>query len=470
MAFKEFSVGPKRSRGGNWRYMKHILMVDDVTTNLKCAAEVLKDTYEVTTAKSGEQALKLLKEKQPDLILLDTNMPDMDGYEVMEKLTQDEKLKDIPVVFLTAGTDRESEIRGLKMGAMDIIRKPFEPEIMRSRINKILQMTEQKKVLQDIAQKDGLTDLLNRRYMENLLNQTDNREQKGFFLLLDIDNFKLVNDTFGHVAGDDVLVRFAKVLKEEVDEEGSVCRVGGDEFAVYIPKEYDREKLQKTARRMIAGIEFEINELLSESCDFKISVSIGIAEKPQDGSSFTELYSAADKALYYVKQNGKRGYHFFGDTEKENRKAEEEKKLIDLLQLQRLIQEKGNEAGAYRVEYDGFKRIYRFVSRCMERNSQDAQLVLFTIQDALDEEIDNDRAFRGIKSLEEAVSKSLRRGDVATRCGKVQYVAILINASYENGTMVAHRIQQKFDELLKDNTVRLAYEMQNVSAQKVESV
>lgn len=450
--------------------MKHILIVDDVTTNLKCASEVLKDTYEVTTAKSGEQALLLLKERIPDLILLDINMPGMDGYEVMEQLIQDEKLKDIPVVFLTAGTDRESEIKGLKMGAMDIVRKPFEPEIMRSRIGKILQMTEQKRELQDIAQKDGLTDLLNRRYMENLLNQTDNREEKGFFLLLDLDNFKLVNDTFGHVVGDDILVKFARVLKEEVEEEGSVCRLGGDEFAVYIPKEYDKKKLQKIARRMIAGIEFEINELLSDSCNFKVSVSIGIAEKPEDGSSFTELYSAADKALYYVKQNGKRGYHFFSDTVKGKQKAEEENKLIDLLQLQRLIQEKGNEAGAYRVEYDGFKRIYRFVSRCMERNSQDAQLVLFTIQDTLDDEIDSGRADKGIKSLEEAVSKSLRRGDVATRCGNVQYVAILINASYDNGAVVAQRIQQKFAELLQDDTMRLNYEMQNVSANKVEVV
>ncbi|MDD6491922.1 MAG: diguanylate cyclase [Firmicutes bacterium] len=447
--------------------MKHILIVDDVTTNLKCAVEVLKDTYEVSTAKSGKCALDLLKKSIPDLILLDVDMPDMNGYEVMERLSMEEQLKDIPVIFLTTGSDRESEIKGLKMGAMDIVRKPFEPEIMCSRISKILQMTEQRKELLDIAQKDGLTDLLNRRYMEKLLNQTDTRERKGFFFLLDLDNFKMINDTFGHVVGDDVLISFARVLKEEVSSAGTVCRLGGDEFAVYISEENRKEEITQIARRMIAGIEFEINELLPEACDFKVSVSVGIAEKPLDGNSFIELYAAADKALYYVKQNGKRGYHFYRDTKKERRNSEEDT-LIDLLQLQRLIREEEHEAGAYRVEYDGFKRIYRFVSRCMERKSQDVQLVLFTIQDTSEDETDSIRMDHGMRGLEQAVANSLRRGDVATKCGKMQYVAILLNASYENGNLVAQRIQKRFNKIMNDNTLLLSYEIQSVEADKAE--
>ncbi len=442
--------------------MKHILVVDDVISDLKCAEEILSDFYQVTTVDSGEKALLFLEENIPDLILLDIDMSGMNGYEVMEQLKQDEVFSEIPVVFLINGADRESEIKGLKMGAMDFVKKPFEPELMRSRIDKILKLTEQNKILQDIARKDGLTDLLNRRYMEKLLNQTDNREEKGLFLLLDLDNFKLVNDTFGHAVGDEVLIKFAGVLKEEIDKTGSVCRLGGDEFAIYIPKAYEKEELKKIVRRMIAVIEFEVNELLSESCGFKVSVSIGIAEKPEDGSSFMELYSAADKALYYVKQNGKRGFHFYGDTQKGIEESEKENKLINLIQLQRLIQEKGHKAGAYKVEYDGFKRIYHFVSRCKERKSQDVQLLLFTVQDSLNREIGNERADKGIRGLEEAVSQSLRREDVATRCGDVQYVAILVNVSYENGTIVAHRIQQKFQDLLGDNSMTLVYEMQSV--------
>ncbi len=442
--------------------MKHILVVDDVINDLKCAEEILKDIYQITAVDTGEKALLFLEDNMPDLILLDVDMPAMNGYEVMEQLKSDEVFSEIPIVFLIEGADRENEIRCLKMGAMDFVKKPFEPELMLSRIGKILKLTEQNKILQDIARKDGLTDLLNRRYMEKLLNQTDNREEKGFFLLLDLDNFKLVNDTFGHVVGDEVLVRFAGVLKEEVDKEGCVCRLGGDEFAIYIPKNYKKEELKKIVRRMIAVIEFEVNELLSESCGFKVSVSIGIAEKPGDGRSFMELYSAADKALYYVKQNGKRGFHFYGDSQKDIEESEKENKLINLIQLQRLIQEKGCGAGAYKVEYDGFKRIYHFISRCKDRKSQDLQLLLFTVKDTSDNEIGNEKADKGIRILEEAVVQSLRKEDVATKCGNIQYVAILVNASYQNGTIVAHRIQQKFDELLKDDTMTLVYEMQSV--------
>ena len=441
--------------------MKCILMVDDVATNLICAAEVLKSSYDITMARSGKEALLLLKGMTPDLILLDINMPEMDGYQVMEKLKENPDTSEIPVVFLTAELDQESEVKGLKMGAMDFLRKPFEPEVMKSRIDNILQITDQKKELQSIAQKDSLTDLLNRRYLEGILEQAG-EEDRGYFLLLDLDNFKKVNDSFGHMVGDQVLVKFARVMKEEITDSDCVCRLGGDEFAVYLPGEYDQDKIKSIARRLIAGIEFEVNDLISDACDFKLSVSVGIAEKPNDGKSFDELYGAADKALYHVKQNGKRGYYFYSRDKAGAKETEEENSLINLLQLQRLIEEKSRQSGAYRVEYDGFKRIYHFVARCMERKSQDVQLVLFTIQG---DRIGTEEAGKeAMELLDQAVSGSLRRGDVATRCGNTQYVAILMNASPENGNMVAGRIQKKFDTLAKGHELKLVYEMQSIKS------
>ncbi|MDE7287054.1 MAG: diguanylate cyclase, partial [Lachnospiraceae bacterium] len=383
--------------------------------NLKCADQILNDSYKVTTVQSGKQGLLLLEKSIPDLILIDINMPDMNGYEVMDELKKNPILKDIPVIFLSSHMDGESEIKGLKMGAMDCIRKPFEPEIVRSRIDKILKMTEQKKELQDIALKDGLTDLLNRRYMEKLLNQTETDGKKGFFMLLDLDNFKLVNDIFGHKVGDDVLVRFARVMEKQVGDENSVCRLGGDEFAVYFSGNYKKKDIISIASKMIAGIEYEINELLLDSGDLKVSVSIGIARKPEDGKGFTKLYSAADKALYFVKQNGKRGYHFFHETTVEEKESEYENKQIDLLQFRRLMQEKGRDGGVYRVEYAKFKWLYHFVMRFIEQKSKEAHLVLFTVCDKTGGELEKERAVKGIEALEQAVAKSLSWKDDATK-------------------------------------------------------
>jgi len=125
--------------------IKHILMVDDVTTNLRCVCEILKDTYRVSMVKSGAQALDFLGRTVPDLILLDISMPDMDGYETLERIKELENCSDIPIIFLTADTDDGSEARGYRMGAADYIRKPFEPGIMLRRIEQVLQTEKKRK-------------------------------------------------------------------------------------------------------------------------------------------------------------------------------------------------------------------------------------------------------------------------------------------------------------------------------------
>ena len=121
--------------------MDKILLVDDVATNLKCVSQSLKDKYQFITAKSGEEALKLIKEEKPDLILLDICMPDMDGYEVLERIKAEKDGADIPVVFLTGESNIESEVKGRELGAVDFMRKPFMPATLIERIQKILEQS-----------------------------------------------------------------------------------------------------------------------------------------------------------------------------------------------------------------------------------------------------------------------------------------------------------------------------------------
>lgn len=140
--------------------MKHILMVDDNTTNLKSAAEVLQPYYQLSMAKSGKQALQFLKKNTPDLILLDLMMPEMDGYSVMEQIKLNPLTAGIPIIFLTADAEQASERRGLQMGAMDFITKPFKPEVMLGRIEKILQMEDMRKNLLGASGEEPLTESL----------------------------------------------------------------------------------------------------------------------------------------------------------------------------------------------------------------------------------------------------------------------------------------------------------------------
>jgi len=118
---------------------KHILMVDDVSINLKCEGEVLKGKYRMSTARSGEQALELLSKIQPDLILLDIYMPGMDGYETMVKIKENADYADIPVIFLSGESKSEAEKKGMNMGAAGYIRKPFDPDMLLEKIESILE-------------------------------------------------------------------------------------------------------------------------------------------------------------------------------------------------------------------------------------------------------------------------------------------------------------------------------------------
>jgi len=440
--------------------MKHLLLIDDVATNLICAVEVLKGQYTISTAKSGRQALLMLNEMTPDLIMLDVNMPQMNGYEVYEKIKENPEWANIPVVFLTAETNPDNEIKGLEMGALDFIRKPFDPVVLKTRIDKILNIIEDKKTPVNSEYVDSLTGLNTKKAFDKFLS-SGTKGESGYFLLINLDNFKAVNDIFGHMVGDTVLIKLSEVFLDIAKDSNRVCRLGGDVFALLLPSELSKDEVKIQIRKLIASCEYEISEILSGYSEFKkVSVSVGVAIKPEDGCDFQSLYINADKALYFVKQNGKRGYHFYDTVKYAPEEFEEENTCINLMQLQRLISENDERGGAYTVEYEGFKRIYRFVSRCMDRKGEDVQIVLFTINSRETNKLERENKF--VRFLRESISSSLRRGDVATQCGNSQYVVILMGTGVEGGKKVIERIGKRFDEHNDDDDISLSYEIETV--------
>lgn len=421
---------------------KHILMVDDVTTNLRCASEVLRDNYKISMVKSGTQALKFLETVIPDLILLDISMSDMDGYETLEHIKHNPQWTDIPVVFLTADADGESEIKGLKMGAMDYIRKPFEPDVMLSRIDKVLKMEENRKVLEVTAKRDALTGLWNRRHLEECVEQlVAKNDARAAFFLIDIDDFKMVNDEMGHLVGDAVLTHFAKELKTLLNDDDAVFRIGGDEFVIFSTKLKTVEEIETVADKINTEVIAKVNSLKGPGND--IAASIGISMVPDNGKDLKTLYNKSDKALYLVKKNGKRGYHFYQERDKvlnEMLQKDEESTFADLMQLKNLIQEKRRISGAYEVEYDGFRKIFQFLSRSVKRSKRNVQIVLFTLCERENCVREVDMLERTMLHIGSIIMSSLRKGDVVTQYSSNQYVAILIDTDTDNGKMVAERI------------------------------
>jgi len=287
-----------------------ILVVDDERVNRKILCDLLESSYEVIVAKSGQQALERAGSGVGvDLILLDIVMPGMDGYDVVRRLKQSSATRNIPVIFITAMDSIADEERGLDLGAVDYITKPFHPEIVRARVENHLRFVRQRRLLETLAGRDGLTELPNRRRLDEALNQEWRRCSRSgaplSLAMVDVDFFKQYNDLFGHARGDQVLQSVARALGEGLRRPADlVARFGGEEFVVLLP-----ETKVKGAIVIANGIRTAVESLAiphPESRASKyVTVSVGGATLAGVDLSPQDLLDAADAMLYRSKELGR---------------------------------------------------------------------------------------------------------------------------------------------------------------------
>lgn len=670
--------------------MKKILVVDDNSVCLSLAKSMLSDLYSISAVLSGEQAIAYLEKKECDLILLDINMPDLDGFETLKQIKENVAWASIPIIFLTSDTDPETERKCFEMGAFDFIVKPFQKATLRSRVSRtldllglqqdlegqLLEKTKQiarislksmmmiantvdkkdpfasehstnvawfaveiakrlgwsgedlynlqnlalvhdignigvsdniirkngpltpseydtikqhtsfgKSILQDMtvirkaaevaethherydgtgypnglsgddipiesriiavadafdamtsdrsfrkkldneaifnefkngrgtqfdpkmadiamslvrenklcpselekerdedmasessrllqkvlqeytreikseAQKDSLTGLWNRNYTIEYLNDfLSDKRHCGCFFMIDIDGFKSINDTYGHIAGDTIIIKMSETLRTIIRSDDIICRIGGDEFIIFFKNSSSHDFASTKAEEIIMYL--DRNLLFSEpGTTHAISVSIGIAIAPFDGADFATLYNKADKALYHVKENGKHNYHFFSEITSPG-KSLTAGTHIDLEYLRRfLVEQDGAATGAYQVEYDTFKKIYRFLARAQKRTKQPILMLLLTITDQENEAPESEDLALALSHLKEAVTTAIRSGDIATNYSSSQYIAILVDSTRSNGYLVAERIRKLFYESIGDLKVKLSYDL-----------
>jgi diguanylate cyclase (GGDEF)-like protein len=287
-----------------------LLIVDDQPANIQALYQVFAADYQVFMATSGPQALGLCRDQQPDLVLLDIQMPGMDGFEVCRQIKADAALQDLPVVFVTAHSEPQVETQGLEIGAVDFISKPFNPAVVRARVKTHLTLKLQGDLLRQMVFIDGLTGVYNRRYFDERLALEFHRAKRNGSMLslmvVDVDYFKRYNDCYGHLAGDEALRAVAATLRGQLKRPGDlVSRYGGEEFACILP-ETDLAGALCLAQEMEAAVRAaQIAHARSDVCA-QLTVSLGVASwRPQGNRLAEELIVAADQQLYLAKSKGR---------------------------------------------------------------------------------------------------------------------------------------------------------------------
>jgi diguanylate cyclase (GGDEF)-like protein/putative nucleotidyltransferase with HDIG domain len=320
---------------------------------------------------------------------------------------------------------------------------------------------------QSERERDSLTGFLQRQYFEEKVDVYLKKPKAGgTFFMMDMDDFKLVNDTYGHVMGDNLIQAFSEVIKKNIRDDDYVCRIGGDEFAIFFPEMVKESVIRKRAEDMICSFAEKREKL---GCEVS-SISIGIMTKypSQQIENCTALYNYADKALYYVKNNGKDAYHMYANIPDEAKNPGLNVKQMDLEQLMRRIAERRYHRGAYAVEYDRFAYIFQFISRNLERSRQQVQIILFSLRKKNDEEVSEEKIEDALMLLETAIIRSLRRGDVTTRLSATQQIVILMDTNMDNGKLVANRIVDKYKDICVDQQFEIVYDITDVPVKKQE--
>ncbi len=279
-----------------------ILAVDDTRENLNILLSLLAE-YDILVALDGKKALEIIDREKIDLILLDISMPEMDGYEICRLLKATERTKDIPVIFLTAKDDEESIELAYDVGGVDFITKPFKPRELLARVKIQIDFRNMVRKLEYMASYDTMTGIYNRRkFFEQgqILFSTHSRDL--YAIVIDIDNFKTVNDTFGHPVGDTVIRKIARTISTSLPENAVLGRLGGEEFAVILQEtsiEAARD-LAETLRKTISKLKIHHDS----GCLEHITISNGVSKIcPND--TLDTLLNRADEALYEAKKTGR---------------------------------------------------------------------------------------------------------------------------------------------------------------------
>ncbi len=285
-----------------------VLVIEDHPDQRELLAIVLqREGYRVVTAANGLEALEKLEVENIQIALSDIMMPKMDGFELIKRIRTNPALKSIYIILITARIQEGDRVRGLDLGADDYITKPFSFSELLARVRVGSRVVHYQQHLEYQTQVDSLTGLFNRRAFEKKIHEEFERSKRYHnplsLLILDIDNFKTINDTYGHHGGDAALVKISETFREKTRQSDFPSRYGGEEFVLVLP-ETDQENALLVASKIHDAI--RSSAFGTTARPFRLTVSIGVTStSTRFYSDWREMLDDADQALYLAKNTGK---------------------------------------------------------------------------------------------------------------------------------------------------------------------
>ncbi len=326
------------------RQKQKILIIDDVKLIREELKDIFQGEYELFEAEDGLQGLEILKQNKGniDLVLLDLAMPNLDGIELLKKRKELPYMKNVPVIVITSNIQPEYQIAAFELDATDYITKPFIPDVIRFRVEHVLASRKRIQVMEAEArelkvksQMDLMTGLYNKATSEKIISEVLNRfpEQNHAMLVMDIDNFKAINDMAGHLVGDHTIRVMASMIVGTFFKKDVVGRIGGDEFIVFMINIGKKDAVRRKVNKIIETLYHKTNLSIPENA----SLSIGFATTEGKKHSFVELFDKADQALHIVKRTGKAQAWEYGVTPDYSEELEDKSVVI-------LSEDRGNRS------------------------------------------------------------------------------------------------------------------------------
>lgn len=283
---------------------KNILIVEDNHINISVLTELLSDSYETFVAIDAKVGFEILRDEKIDLILLDVMLPGIDGYEFCSIIKKDKLTKDIPVIFITSNKDENSIEKAFESGGIDYINKPFNHRELMARIKTQLKVANLISELEFAASFDALTGVYNRRrFFKEAISNFEHSKENLYAVMIDIDKFKTINDTYGHSTGDKVIKAITSIISKNIPDSCIFGRIGGDEFSVIAYSNTPNIIMDKSnqIRELIKEVEISNDD----GTAINFTISSGIARAGVSTANIDELLKEADLALYDAKGAGR---------------------------------------------------------------------------------------------------------------------------------------------------------------------